>query len=146
MNSLEQLKVAGGETLKRRLGTEEYEFYPLEVTELATLQDVIKRLGGDVEKATKQDLISLTELIIKMVKKSFPNKASENELTLSNDIYENKINQLVIKHFYQLQEILIELHTPNVDELSDTQRSKIEQLKAKALQKNADSGTAQATG
>jgi len=128
MNSLEQLKVAGGETLKRRLGTEEYEFYPLEITELATLQDVIKKLGGDVEKATKQDLISLTELIIKMVKKSFPNKASENELTLSNDIYENKINQLVIKHFYQLQEILIELHTPNVDELSDTQKSKIETI------------------
>ena len=141
MNSLEQLKVASGETLKRKLGTQEYEFYPLEVTELISFSEIVQR-----DNLSKDDLIKVAELVIKMVKKAFPNKASENELPLSNELYGDMINQLVIKYFYQLQEILVELHSPDIEKLSPAQKSKIEQLKAKALQKNADSGTAQATG
>ena len=134
MNSIESIKIAIGEPLKKKLGGQEFEFYPLEVTELVTFHEVVRHIGGDIEKATKQDLISLTELVIKLVKKAFPQDTSE-EL----------VNQFVIKYFYQLQEILLEIHTPNTEELSEPQKAKIEQLKQKVQKNVKPTGENQAT-
>ena len=146
MNTLEQLRTAIGEPLKRKLGEQEFEFYPLDVTELVNFYDISERVSK--ESMTKQDMIDLADMIIKMVKKAFPNKAPENGLPMAQERYDDSINQLVIKYFFQLQEILNELHSPDVDKLSPQQKSKIEQLKelrAKRLE-NANLGTNQPTG
>ena len=126
MNSIEQLKVALGEPLKRNLGGQEFEFYPLPITDLVDLQVVFQNLIKNNDTLTKEDLITLTELMIKMVKNVFP-KETPDDL----------INQFVIKYYYQLQEILTELHSPNIDQLDEKQKSRLEQLKAKIAQKNA---------
>ena len=146
MNTLEQLRTAIGEPLKRKLGEQEFEFYPLDVTELVNFYDISERVSK--ESMTKQDMIDLADMIIKMVKKAFPNKAPENGLPMAQERYDDSINQLVIKYFFQLQEILNELHSPDVDKLSPQQKSKIEQLKelrAKRLE-NANLGTDKPTG
>ena len=147
MNTLEQLKTAIGEPLKRKLGEQEFEFYPLEVTELVNFYDISERASK--ESMTKQDMIDLADMIIKMVKKAFPNKAPENGLPMTQERYDDSINHLVIKYFFQLQEILVELHSPDVDKLSEKQKNRIEQLRAKMLERknvNTDLGANQPTG
>lgn len=126
MNSIEQLKVAIGEPLKRKLGEQEFEFYPLEVPELINLQEGFNLLKADGTH-TKESLTIFTELVLKMVKKAFPKEATDD-----------MINQFVIKYFFPLHEISMELHSPDVEELTDTQKIRLEQLKQK-VQKNVPS-------
>lgn len=134
MNTIEQIKTAIGEPLKRNIGGQEFEFYCLDVIELVNFYDISQRASE--EKLTKEDMISLTNLIINMVKKAFPKDTSED-----------LINQFVIKYFFQLQEILIELHSPDVDKMTPQQKARIEQMRTKVLaEKNAvNSGTNQTT-
>ena len=142
MNSLEQLKTAIGEPLKRKLGDTEYEFYPLDITSMPDFFELSARISGkdETEVLKRENAEMLVNLILKMLRASVT-KTDENSIE-----YEKIIGQFAMKHFVELQGILVELHSPDVEKLSPAQKSKIEQLRAKALQKNADSGTAQATG
>ena len=129
MNSIDQLRVALGEPLKRKLGEQEFEFYPLDVTSMPDFFDLSARISGKdkTEIMKRENAEILINLILKMLKQSFP-----------KDTPEELLGQFAMKYFIQLQEILIELHSPDIDKLSDTQKSRLEQLKAK-VQKNAKS-------
>ena len=137
MNTLEQLKTAIGEPLKRKLGDVEFEFYPLSVVDLPDLFELAGKIQNKEEEILKKENAKiLFELILKMCKGSF-----------NKDIQEDMLDKFVTKNFMELAEILIELHTPDVDKLSPQQKNKIEQLKilrAKNLQ-DANLGTNQST-
>ena len=143
MNTLEQLKTAIGEPLKRKLGDTEFEFYPLDITSMPDFFELSARISGKDETAIlkRENAEMLVNLILRLLRQAFPNKEK-----VTDEEYEKILGQFAMKHFVELQGILTELHSPDVEKLSPAQKSKIEQLKAKALQKNADSGTAQATG
>lgn len=141
MNTIEQIKTALGEPLKRKLGEQEFEFYPLDVSAMPDFFDLASKTQGkdEIELLKRENAEILVSLILKMLKNSFP-----------KDTPEELLGQFAMKHFTELQEILVELHSPDVDKMSPQQKSRIEQLRAKVLaQKNVpsptDSGTNQAT-
>lgn len=137
MNSIEQLKVALGEPLKRNLGGQDFEFYPLDVTSLPDFFELSARMSGkeETEFLKKENAEILVNLILKMLRNSFP-----------KDTPEELLGQFAMKHFVDLQQILVELHSPDVEKLSPQQKNRLEQLKAKVQQKNAaQPGTTQGT-
>ena len=121
MNTLEQLKVALGEPLKKTLGGQEFEFYPLDITSMPDFFELSSRTTGKDESA-------VVKLMMAMLKKSFPKDTSEELL-----------GEFAMKYFIELQEILVELNSPDVDKLSPKQKNRIEELRARNLAaKNAN--------
>lgn len=131
MNTLEQLKTALGEPLKRKIGGQEFEFYPLDVTSLPDFFELYLKLGNEPEKEMfkRENAELFTKMIMKLLKNSFPKDTPEEDL-----------GRFAMKYLFDLQDILVELHTPNVDILDEKKRSRIEELKARILaQKNVKS-------
>ena len=125
MNSIEQLKVALGEPLKRKIGEQEFEFYPLSIIYLQDLFELAGKIQGKKEEILKKENAQiLFNLLLKMCENSFP-----------KDTPKDVLDRFVTKFFMELSEILIELHNPDINKLSPQQKSKIEQLKAR-VQKN----------
>ena len=136
MNSIEQMKLALGEPLKRKLGEWEFEFHLLDVTSMPDFFELSARISGKDETAIlkRENAELLVSLILKMLKNSFP-----------KDTPEELLGQFAMKYFMELQEILIELHSPDVEKLSPQQKSRIEQLRAKAQQNAINFGTTQSS-
>ena len=74
MNTLEQLKTALGEPLKRKIGGQEFEFYPLDVTSLPDFFELYLKLGNEPEKEMfkRENAELFTKMIMKLLKNSFP--------------------------------------------------------------------------
>ena len=128
INTIEQIKTALGEPLKRKLGETEFEFYPLDVTSMPDFFELSSRISGkdETEILKRENAELIVNLILKMLKISFP-KDTPDEL----------LGQFAMKHFMELQEILIEIHSPDVDKMSPQQRKLIEERRAKiSAQKN----------
>ena len=121
MNNTEKIKLALGEPLKKTIGGQELEFYPLDVTSMPDFFDLSAKISGkdETEILKKENAELLVNLIMKMLKQSM------------KDVSEELLGQFAMKHFMELQQILVELHSPDIDKLSDKQISKIEQLKAR---------------
>ncbi len=120
MNEKEKLKIALGEPLKKTIGGQEIELYPLEVTYLPDFFSLYGKLGGKSDEdaitnfmADKENSKIMVDLIVAMIKNSFP-----------KDTDEVLIKRFCMKYFVELQEILLELHQPG-----GTDKRKIKQIK-----------------
>ena len=109
LNTQEKLKIALGEPYRKKIGGQEFEFYPLEVTSLPDFFELYSKLGGtnneeEIAKliGNKENSTIIVNLIVKMLKDSF---GEETDIKL--------INKFAMKYFAELQEVLMELHQPS---------------------------------
>ena len=109
LNTQEKLKVALGEPYRRKIGGQEFEFYPLEVTSLPDFFELYGKLGGVTDEkqiaeimGKKENSRIIVDLIIKMLKDSFPKETDEV-----------LIKRFAMKYFLECQEVLMELHKPS---------------------------------
>ncbi len=107
MNDTEKLKIALGGPLRKVIGNQEFEFYPLEVT---YLPDFFALYGGAEGKSEEEAIKSMAKpenmkvmvnLIVNMVKDSFP-----------KDTDETLIKRFCMKYFVELGNVLTELNKP----------------------------------
>ena len=130
MNTKEQIKLALGEPLKKTIGGQEFEFYPLDVTSLPDFFELYGKIGDNPEKEMmkRENAELFTKMIMKLLKNSFP-----------ADVPEEDLGRFAMKYFIDLQQILVELHTPNVSTLDETQKTRLEQARERlAKAKNAN--------
>lgn len=127
MNSIEQMKLALGEPLKRSLGGLDFEFYPLEITSMPDYIELSFKLASAKDDKEyeeilfqKENMEKLIDLIIKFSKQNFP-----------KDVPEDILHKFITKYFSDLQAIFMELHSQNVDKLDANQKKRLEQLKSK---------------
>ena len=109
MNSVEQMKAALGEPLKRTLGGTEMEFLPLPVTDLPEFYEIAQEMKGGADSISKVAMEKIVKLIVKMVKQT-------------TDAPDDIIAKFCMKHFYELQEILTELHMPDATDVKKNER------------------------
>ena len=133
MNSIESLKVALGEPLKRKIGGQEFEFHSLDVTFMPELIEY--SLKTDEELLEKENVSIMVNLIKNMLKASFPENTPED-----------LIGRFAMKYYRELQIIFAEVHTSQADKIDEKTRSKIEELRKRIQSKNVKPiGTNQAT-
>lgn len=109
LNAQEKLKVALGDPLRKKIGGQEFEFYPLAVTHLPEFFELYGKLEGKTDEssiskvmANKENSTIIVNLIRSMLKDSFPEGTDERLL-----------NQFAMKYFGELQEVLVDLHQPS---------------------------------
>ena len=133
LNTKEKLKVALGEPLRKKIGGQEFEFYPLDVTYLPDFFELYGKLEGKTDEVSVGKIFGdranskiIVDLIVAMVKESMP-----------KDTDEKLINQFCMKYFVELQEILVDLHKPSdsVDQIKLDRLKEIRERKAKAKKK-----------
>ena len=109
LNTTEKLKIALGDPLRKTIGGQEFEFYPLDVTVLPDFFELYSKLEGHTDEKSimkvmgnKENSSIIVNLIVKMLKDSF---GEETDIKL--------INKFAMKYFAELQEVLMELHQPS---------------------------------
>ena len=109
LNTTEKLKIALGDPLRKTIGGQEFEFYPLDVTVLPDFFELYGKLEGHTDEKSimkvmgnKENSSIIVNLIVKMLKDSF---GEETDIKL--------INKFAMKYFAELQEVLMELHQPS---------------------------------
>ena len=113
MNELEKVKVAIGNPLIRKLGDQEFEFYPLGVDSIPDLFELIGKTGSNPQKVIERENSTLlVKLIDDLLKESFP------------DLDDKMRKRLGMKYFTELQDILTELHLPTGKSKEELQKRK----------------------
>ena len=109
LNATEKLKIALGDPLRKKIGGQEFEFYPLAVTHLPEFFELYGKFEGKTDESSIGKIMSnkdnsqiIVDLIVSMLKDSFP---EDTDIKL--------INRFAMKYFAELQEILMELHQPS---------------------------------
>ena len=123
MNDIEKIKIALGEPLKKVIGGQEFEFYPLSVDSLPELTDIQSRTEKNPESILEKDnMTRLVELMLKFLRDNIPNFKDEDELTLK---------RFLMKHFVEIQMVFKELNQP-----SEETKVNVEEMKKKFLEQN----------
>ena len=140
LNTQEKLKVALGEPYRKKIGGQEFEFYPLEVTSLQDFFELYSKFGKetDTKKITeimgnKENSQIIVNLIIKMLKDSFPKETDEV-----------LIKRFAMKYFLECQEVLMELHKPS-ESVDERKLDRLQELKQRIV-KNKQKQNVQSKG
>ena len=100
MNSSEKLRLALGDSIKRTIGGQEFEFEPLDVTYLGDIWAVAKKVQSNPDNLSKEDVKSMLDVLVAFVKNTFPEGTDE---TL--------IRKFCGKYFVELQNVMLEIHS-----------------------------------